>query len=112
MIVTVTSAAEPVLQGEWLAPNAYVNAVGSCTPERRELDTLAMAGRVVVESRASALKESGDVILADTPIFGELGELLTNPLPPGERFVFKSLGIAVEDLTAAWLVYSKFLHRC
>ncbi len=111
VVVTVTSAAEPVLCGEWLAPDTHVNAVGSCTPDRRELDNLAMAGRVVVESRASAMKESGDILLSGAPIFAELGELMADAPDPGRRFIFKSLGIAVEDLTAAWLVYSNFLQR-
>jgi len=114
VVVTVTSAAEPVLRGEWLATDAYVNAVGSCTPDRRELDDAAMRGRVVVESREAALRESGDVIRSGAAIFAELGELLALPggPEPGARFVFKSLGVAVEDLAAAWLVYSKVTGIC
>lgn len=112
VVVTVTSAAEPVLRGRWLGPDTFVNAVGSCTPDRRELDDAAMAGRLVVESRASALRESGDVIGSGVPIFAELGELLAAPArEPGPRFVFKSLGIGAEDIAAARLVCSKYFQR-
>ena len=106
VIVTVTSSGEPVLRGEWLAPGAYVNAVGAVGPDRRETDDAVMQGRIVVESRAAAEVESGDILLAGATIFAELGELLANPerIVPGPRFVFKSLGIAVEDLAAAVLV--------
>lgn len=114
VVVTVTSAVEPVLRGEWLAPDAYVNAVGSCTPDRRELDDVVMRGRVVVESREAAMGESGDVIHSGAAVFAELGELLALPAgpEPGARFVFKSLGVAVEDIAAAWLVYSKVAGIC
>lgn len=108
VVVTVTSAIEPILKGEWLDPNAYVNAVGSCTPDRRELDNRAMSGRLVVESREAARRESGDAIHSGATFHAELGELLAREEPPeaGPRFVFKSLGIAVEDIAAAWLVYA------
>jgi thiomorpholine-carboxylate dehydrogenase len=107
VVLCLTSSSEPVLEGRWLAPGAYVNAVGAVGPDRRELDTEAMQGRVVVESREAALKESGDVILSGAGIFAEIGELLTGPdsVEPGPRFLFKSLGIAAEDIAAAWLVY-------
>jgi thiomorpholine-carboxylate dehydrogenase len=108
VVITVTSADEPVLRGEWLAANAYVNAVGAVGANRRELDEQAMLQRrVVVESRASALQESGDLILSGASVYAELGELLSlSVVPEADRgFVFKSLGIAAEDIAAAWLVY-------
>jgi thiomorpholine-carboxylate dehydrogenase len=105
VVVTLTSSAEPVLRGEWLAEGAYVNAVGAVGPERRELDDRAMQGRVVVESREAALRESGDVILSGASVYAEIGELAGRAPEPGLRFVFKSLGIAAVDLAAAWLVY-------
>jgi thiomorpholine-carboxylate dehydrogenase len=107
IVITVTSSSEPVLRGEWLAPGAYVNAVGAVGPDRRELDDVAMQGRVVVESREAALRESGDVILSGASVYAEIGELLArSAVPePGGRFVFKSLGIAAEDIAAAWLVW-------
>jgi ornithine cyclodeaminase/alanine dehydrogenase-like protein (mu-crystallin family) len=110
VVVTVTGADEPVLRGRWLAPRAYVNAVGAVGPERRELDEEVMHGAcVVVESREAALRESGDILLAGATIHFELGELLADPSKniahEGGRIVFKSLGIASEDIAAARLVW-------
>jgi thiomorpholine-carboxylate dehydrogenase len=111
VVVTVTSADEPILRGEWLRPGAYVNAVGAVGPARRELDSAAMQATVVVESRAAAAVESGDIILSGAPVFAELGELLANGAPnlPAGRVVFKSLGIAVEDIVAAGIVCNSVL---
>src|SRR5262249_18766283 len=106
VIVTVTNAAEPILRGAWLKPGALVNAVGAVGAKRRELDDDAMRGAVIVDSREAALKESGGLLLANAGIYAELGELLagTKPKPQAEVTVFKSLGLAVEDLAAAKLV--------
>ncbi len=109
VVVTVTSAAEPILKGEWLKPGAYVNAVGAVTTVRRELETSVFDdAAVVVESREAALRESGDILTAGASIFAEIGEILSGAkrLPPTSRIVFKSLGIAVEDIAAAALVYT------
>ncbi len=110
VIVAVTSAVEPVLAGEWLKPGAHVNAVGANRPTWRELDDAAMhAGSLIVDSRAGAMAESGDVILSKAPIYAEAGELFAGmrpPAPPGTT-IFKSLGMAVEDLAAAALVYAQ-----
>jgi thiomorpholine-carboxylate dehydrogenase len=107
VIVTVTGSAEPVLCGRWLSDGALVNAVGAVGPTRRELDTDAMSGGVVVDSREAAMHESGDIVLARASIFAELGEILGGIRPaPAERItVFKSLGLAVEDLATARLLY-------
>ncbi len=107
VVVTVTSSEEPVLCGEWLSPDAFVCAVGAVGPTRRELDAEALRGRVVVESRAAAMQESGDLLLAGASVYAELGQVLARPelVENGPRFVFKSLGIAATDLAAAWLVY-------
>jgi len=109
IVVTVTSAREPILRGAWLKPGAYVNAVGSPRPTWRELDDDVMtSGVLVVDSREAVLKESGDVILSKAPIYAEVGEIFAGvkPKPPaGCTTVFKSVGIAVEDLAAAKLVY-------
>ena len=107
VVVTATSAHEPILKGEWLKPGAHVNAVGSSRPNWRELDDVAMANVVVVDSYEGARKEAGDVILAGIEPYAELGELLngTKRVDPGATTIFKSLGMAVEDVAAAKLVY-------
>lgn len=109
VVVTVTSAMEPILQGAWLKPGAHVNAVGSPRPTWRELDDAAMGNVVVVDSREAVLKESGDVILSGAPIHAELGEVLagTKAVDPGKTTIFKSVGLAVEDIAAAKLVYDR-----
>jgi thiomorpholine-carboxylate dehydrogenase len=107
VIVTVTSSKEPVLRGAWLKPGCHVNAVGACRPDWRELDDEAMLNTVFVDSREGALKESGDVILSRAKIHAELGEALASDVPSRatETTIFKSLGMAVEDIAAAMLVY-------
>ncbi len=107
VIVTATSAREPILQGEWLKAGAHVNAVGASRPDWRELDDVAMRNVVVVDSYEGARKESGDVILSGATPFAELGEILngTKRIAPGATTIFKSLGMAVEDVAAAKLVY-------
>ena len=106
VVVTVTNSPEPVLRGRWLKPGVLVNAVGAVGTRNRELDDEAMRGAVVVDSREAAARESGDVLLANATIYAELGELLagSRPLPQAEITVFKSLGLAVEDIAAARLV--------
>jgi ornithine cyclodeaminase/alanine dehydrogenase-like protein (mu-crystallin family) len=107
VVVTVTSSRTPVLKGAWLKQGCHVNAVGACLPDWRELDDDAMANVVFVDSREGALKESGDVILSRATIHGELGEALAGKIPAraSETTIFKSLGMAVEDVAAAMLVY-------
>jgi thiomorpholine-carboxylate dehydrogenase len=115
VIVTATHARAPILQGSWLKPGAHVNAVGAPRPTWRELDDGAMnAGVVVVDTREAVLKESGDVILSGAPIHAEAGEIFagTKAKPPaGRSTVFKSVGLAVEDIAAARLVYDAINHQ-
>jgi thiomorpholine-carboxylate dehydrogenase len=115
VIVTATGAVEPVLQGRWLKAGAHVNAVGAPRPTWRELDDALMKASVlVVDSREAAIKESGDVILSGASIYAEAGEIFagTKPKPvPGRTTVFKSLGLAVEDLVTAQLVYEATQRR-
>jgi thiomorpholine-carboxylate dehydrogenase len=110
VVLALTSSPEPILQGRWLSPHAMVCAIGAATPERRELDAETMRGAVVVESREAALKEAGDIVLAQAEVRAEIGELLNGAqIDRGDRpVVFKSVGIAVEDIAAAQLVYEKF----
>ena len=108
VVVTVTNSKTPVLKGSWLKPGCHVNAIGACRPDWRELDDDAMQRSVVfVDSRQGAMKESGDVILCGAKIYAELGEVLAGKVPSRatETTIFKSLGMAVEDIAAALLVY-------
>ena len=106
VVVTATNSKMSILRGAWLKPGCHVNAVGACRPDWRELDDEAMANVVLVDSREAALKESGDVILSGAKIYAELGEALGGkvPLRSKETTIFKSLGMAVEDIAAALLV--------
>jgi ornithine cyclodeaminase/alanine dehydrogenase-like protein (mu-crystallin family) len=109
VIVTATNARQPFLRGACLKQGALVTAVGSPRPTWRELDDEVMTcGALVVDSREAVLKESGDVILSKAPIYAEVGEIFAGRIrkpPPGTTVVFKSVGIAVEDIAAARLVY-------
>lgn len=112
VIVTATNSKTPVLKGSWLKPGCHVNAIGACRPDWRELDDAAMSNVVFVDSREGALKESGDVILFGAKIYAELGEALAGKIPSraNETTIFKSLGMAVEDIATAMLVYRAAAH--
>lgn len=111
VVVTVTASLTPVVQSEWVGDGTHVIAVGSCVPSHRELDPALVArSRLIVDSRAAALKEAGDIVMGiaerrwtASHIAAELGEL---PVRKNDReiTVFKSLGLAVEDIFAAYLV--------
>jgi len=109
VVVTVTSATEPVLKGAWLKPGCHVNAVGAPRANWRELDDDAMQNVLFVDSREAAMVESGDVILSGAEIYAEVGEALAGEVQSrsDETTVFKSLGMAVEDVAAAMLVYRR-----
>jgi len=116
VVCTTTSAREPVVEHRWLASGAHVNAVGSSIPKARELETETVAASsLFVDRRESTLNESGDYLMAQAEgaigpdhIKAELGEVLVGTHPGREHedelTLFKSLGIAVEDLAAAELV--------
>jgi thiomorpholine-carboxylate dehydrogenase len=111
VVVVATSAREPVLDGTWLKPGAHVNSVGANRPNWRELDDAVMQHAIVVDSREAALKESGDVIASHATIYAEAGELFAGTVRPPPRSattVFKSMGLAVEDIVTAKLVYDAF----
>jgi thiomorpholine-carboxylate dehydrogenase len=96
-----------VLLGRWLKQGAHINALGAVGAGRRELDDEAMKGLLVVESREAARRESEDIRSSGARIDAELGELLTAATPKRQagRTIFKSVGLAVEDMAAAKLVY-------
>lgn len=119
VIVLVTASAEPVIRNDWVKPGACLIAVGACRPTQREMDPALVArGRLIVDSRAAALKESGDVLLGiqegrfgENHIAAELGEVAKDPRlgrrDASEVTIFKSLGLAVEDVAAADLAYRR-----
>ena len=119
LIVTATTAREPVIKRQWISPGAHINAVGTFSPKARELDTATMgAASLFVDRRESALNEAGDYILAAAEgaigpdhIRADLGEVLIGSHPgrtsDDEITVFKSLGLAIEDLAASEYVYRK-----
>lgn len=110
VIVTATAATQPIARGAWVKAGAYVNAVGAVGPVARELDDeLMQAAAVMVESRESARGESAEIMHSGARLHGEIGELLAGKIerPIAPVVVYKSLGIAVEDLVAARLVYER-----
>lgn len=112
VVCTVSNASEPILQGAWLKPGAFVAAVGAPRPTWRELDDAAMQHWIVADQREAAEKESGDVIHARAKVSAELGDILLGRQAapaPGTTVIFKSLGQAVEDAVAARLVYQAAL---
>ena len=112
VVVTATTSKTPVLFGEWLSPGTHVNAIGGLAPWRELDDEALRRSRVYVDSREAAMKESGDVIAAGE-IFSEVGEVVSGAKPgrqsDEEVTLFKSLGLAVEDVATAELVYRKAL---
>ena len=120
IVVTATSAATPVLSGRWLEPGVHVNAVGSNRAERREIDAeaVARAGLIVCDSIEQARLEAGDLLLAASPGSPapldravELADVVAGRHPgrgaPGDITVFKSIGLGIEDLAAASVVYDR-----
>ena len=123
LLVTVTTAKEPIVKAEWLKPGAHINAVGSHRPDLREIDgaTLKRA-KVVVDSREAIMAECGDILLAlkeksisEGDIHGEIGEVLagskTGRSSAGEITLYKSVGIAIQDVATAQLVYRTALEQ-
>lgn len=110
VVLTATAATEPVLQGRWLAANALVLAVGATGATVRELDDEVMhTCHVVAESRSCVERESGDVRISGAEVRAEIGEVLAGDgraaIPRSGRVLFKTVGMAIEDLTAARLVW-------
>jgi len=119
LICTVSSSASPLVQSDWIGQGVHINAVGSSIPTARELDTATVTrGRLFVDRLESARAEAGDFLIprqegaiTDSHILGELGDVLLGRVPgrtdPAELTIFKSLGIAIEDLAAANHVFRK-----
>jgi alanine dehydrogenase len=117
VVALVTSSTEPVIQNDWVKPGAHVISVGACRPNQREIDPALLAqARLIVDSRAAALKESGDVVMGIAEgrftadhVRIELGEVVLNSSKGRETSsqitVFKSLGLACEDVAAADSVF-------
>jgi alanine dehydrogenase len=123
LVVLATSSPTPVVDVSWISPGSHIVSVGACRPDQREMPPDLLAGaRLFVDSRAAALVESGDVVMGIAEghfrpehIAGELGELVLGRAAgrqsPEQITVFKSLGMAVEDVAAADLVYRRALER-
>jgi len=123
VVVLATASATPVVEAGWVTQGAHVVSVGACRPNQREMDPALMAlARVVVDSREAAFQESGDIILGlregrfkSGHIVAELGEVISGDVPgrtaEHEITVFKSLGLAVEDLAAARLAYLRAMEQ-
>jgi len=121
VICTVTSSREPVLEGRWVKEGAHINAVGASIASARELDTAAVAQSLLfVDRRESAMNEAGDFLIPreegaidNDHIRGEIGELLagraTGRTDASQRTLFKSLGLAVEDVASARFIYERAL---
>lgn len=113
LIVTATSAHEPVLERQWIADGAHINAIGTHSPQSREIDSATMAAaRIFADRRESVLNEAGDYLLAaqegavgPESIVAEIGELVINAkqgrTADSEVTLFKSLGLAIEDVVCA-----------
>jgi alanine dehydrogenase len=123
IVVLVTSSPDPVVESAWIDDGTHVCAVGACRPDQREMDgALVARGRLFVDARAAALAEAGDVILPIKEglftaghIAGEIGEVVMGRVPGRQArdqvTIFKSLGVAVEDVAAAHLAYERATKR-
>lgn len=123
LICTTTAAPQPILHGEWITPGAHINAVGSSVAFTRELDTDAVVrSRLFVDRRESTINEAGDYLfpkqegaITEEHILGEIGDLLLGKVKgrqsSDEITLFKSLGLAVEDVAAAYYVYNQAVSK-
>jgi len=119
VVVLATGSTTPVIQSDWVGPGAHVIGVGACRPNQREMDPALVArATLVVDSRAAAMVEAGDILLAirdghitAAHIHAELGEIASGAKPgrrsPDEITIFKSLGLAIEDVVSAGLAYRR-----
>jgi ornithine cyclodeaminase/alanine dehydrogenase-like protein (mu-crystallin family) len=117
IVCTLTAATAPIVHANWVAKGAHINSVGASVPGFRELDSSVVhEARVYVDMRDTALRESDDLReLPPTRVVGELSEMVTGTCPlrtdRGEITLFKSVGMAIEDLAAAQFVYERAIQR-
>jgi alanine dehydrogenase len=113
VIALVVASPTPVIRNEWVSPGAHVISVGATRPNQSEMDpALVLRSRLFVDSRAAAMKESGDVIGAgEAHIVAELGEAGASRSTDSEVTIFKSLGLAVEDVAAAHLAFERAVEK-
>jgi ornithine cyclodeaminase len=123
VVVVATSSVTPAIQSGWVADGAHVIAIGACRPSQREVDPgLVTRARLFVDSRAAALTESGDIVqsiregrFGEIHIAAELGHVVAGVLPgrldDAQVTLYKSLGLAIEDIVAASLVYRRAVER-
>jgi ornithine cyclodeaminase len=123
IICTVTGSVLPVVKGEWISKGTHINAVGSCMPRARELDTVAiLKSKLFTDCYESLFNEAGDFIIPkkegvidDSHVKGEIGEILLGQKDGRTRnddiTVFKSLGLAVEDIFAVDHIYKKISKK-
>jgi len=123
IVILATSAAEPVVEGQWFRPGTHINGIGSHAPNMRELDTLTIQrSRVVCDLTSACQAEAGDFIIpagsgewAWEKVAGDLGDVVTGKIPgrtsPEEITLFKSVGLAIQDMAAARIVYEEAVRR-
>jgi ornithine cyclodeaminase/alanine dehydrogenase-like protein (mu-crystallin family) len=121
IIVSATSAHEPIFDGNWVQPGTHINAIGSHAPAMRELDTVTIQhAKVIVDQSSACLAEAGDLLIpiqegaiTEDHIYADLGEIVAGSKPgrtdDGEITLFKSVGLAIQDIATAALVYRKAL---
>lgn len=123
IVVTATSSHDPILDGDWLRPGTHVNNIGSHAPDARELDTRTVVrSRFVADLKSANLAEAGDILIpikegavTEDHIVASLGEIVAG-MKPGrqsddEITVFKSCGLAVQDVSTALAVYRAARER-
>jgi alanine dehydrogenase len=123
VISLATTSRDPVLEAGWVKPGSHINAIGANLASRREMDAeLIRRSRVVVEYKEQALQEAGDLVIplnsgefSDAPISAELGEVVTGAKPgrlsDDEITIFKSIGVAIEDICVAGVAYEKAIRH-
>lgn len=121
IIVTASTAQQPILNGDWLKPGQHVNGIGSHAPKARELDTRTVQrARIVADQRSACLAEAGDIMIpiqegaiTQDHLYAELGEVVTGAKPgrlePEDITLFKSVGLAIQDVSVAMHVWKKAL---